>query len=710
MTESQDFIDPRDVIALLRRQLRLIAVVVAIFLALAFIYVTQATPLYTASALLKIDPQETNILDPMQVGNTNSSIESTRLETEVEILKSNSLVIKTIGKLDLVSSSEFGPSISLMDQFKAALGFDLPPAPTQDALMNASLSRVKDAMSVRRRGLTYIVSVGVTTSDPKLSAMVANTHAQTYIEDQISGRSNVSIASRDVLQSQLEAARKSLSESNDSLRDYISENLTRLAEESGNDRLLRIGEELKALNQPSSTLNAAQAALETKDWQTLAQTVGNNALLSIESQRQDLLTRLGTAKAGSDEAFNLTSGLERLEEQLKQRGEAAIAQMNNPEQARLALLDDAQNAVLESELSAGTLTDIYSLQQGAQIAQRQYDQLLTRIRDLETQAALQVANSRVVSQALAPNGPSFPNTKLTLAVALVLGLGVGIGIALLKEFYFGGITSAHQLENVLPVKVAGVIPNLPNAEVGESLADRVITEPMSPFSEAYRKLRASIDEELDEVEGSRVVLVTSAMAAEGKSTTALALARTYFAAGKSVLLIDADLRNPSLHKFFNAAPDGGLIDYLISETKPKSAEQSNDDNTVTNETALNKIYVQDPLCNFGVIIGQKKPNVPTDAPLQSTAFVNMVVQARKSFDFIIIDSAPLLPVVDTRYIAPHVDAAVMCVRYGVPSQTEVRSACDQLISASRGRAKTMAVLSCSESQNRTYRYDGYYGT
>ncbi|RPE62928.1 capsular exopolysaccharide synthesis family protein [Pacificibacter maritimus] len=706
MTDTQDFIDPRDVIALLRRQLRLIAVVTAIFVALAFIYVTQATPLYTASALLKIDPQETNILNPTQTGNTNSSIESTRLETEVEILKSSSLAIKTIEKLNLVSSSEFGPSISLTDKFKAALGFDLPPTPSQDALMNASIRRVKDAMSVRRRGLTYIVSVDVTTSDPKLSADVANAHAQTYIEDQISGRSDVSIASRDVLQSQLETARQSLSASNNSLREYISENLTRLAEESGNATLLQIGEQLQALGQPSETYTTAQIALETQDWQSLAQAVGDNAMMSIESQRQALLARLGTAEAGSDQAFDLTSGLERLEEQLKQRGAQAVANLDNSEQARFALLDDAQNAVLESELSAATLTDIYSLQQDAQIAQRQYDQLLSRIRDLETQAVLQVANSRVVSQALVPNGPSFPNKKLTLALALILGLGIGIGIALLKEFYFGGITSAHQLENVLPVKIAGAIPNLPNAEVGESLADRVITEPMSPFAEAYRKLRASIDEELDEVEGSKVILVTSALAAEGKSTSALALARTYFTAGKSVLLIDADLRNPSLHKFFNATPESGLIDYLIAQNKPKAA---NGDDVDADATTLNQFYVLDPLCNLGVIIGHKKPNVPTDAPLQSTAFIKMLKQARKSFDIIIVDSAPLLPVVDTRYIAPHVDAAVMCVRYGVPSQSEVRSASEQLMSASRGRAKTMAVLSCSESKSRTYGYDGYYG-
>ena len=427
MEESNDFIDLRELIVLLRRQLRLIAVITTIFLALAFVYVIQATPLYTASALIKVDPNETNVLDPTQGSNLNSSVESTRIETEVEILKSSSLAIKTIEQLDLVTSPEFGPSISLTDKFKAAFGFDLPPAPSADALMNSTLRKVDSSLSVRRRGLTYIVSVDVTTSDPEMSATVANTHAQTYIEDQISGRSDVSIASRDVLQGQLEAARLRLSDSNNSLREYIEVNLTRLAEESGNTALLEIGQQLQNLGATAQIFNAAQEAFQTQDWQTLAQSVGDNALASIEAQRQQLLRRLGTTEAGTSQAFDLTTALERLETELQERGSQVVAELESPEQARFTLLDKAQTAVLESELSAGTLTDIYSLQQDAQIAQRQYDQLLTRIRDLETQAVLQVANSRVVSQALVPNRASFPNKRLTLSLTLVLGLGVGIG-------------------------------------------------------------------------------------------------------------------------------------------------------------------------------------------------------------------------------------------------------------------------------------------
>ena len=231
---------------------------------------------------------------------------------------------------------------------------------------------------------------------------------------------------------------------------------------------------------------------------------------------------------------------------------------------------------------------------------------------------------------------------------------------------------------------------------------------MSPFAESYRKLRASIDEEIGDTEGGRIIMVTSAIPAEGKSTTALALARTYASAGKLTLLIDADLRNPSIHGYLGAEPETGLLEYLMDRTaRPKSA--SDQDTLLGNEEEVAQFYVVDPLTNAGVILGRKRSNVPTDAPLQSDVFAGLLNGARQSFDVIIVDTAPLVPVVDTRYVAPHVDAAVLCVRFGEATQAEVRGAYDQLAKAGRGKLKILSALSCFEGSNRSYRYDGYYG-
>lgn len=717
MENGQDFIDLRDIVSVLRRQIKLIAVTLVVILAVAFVYLTRATPLYTATALVKIDPQETNLLDPTQVSGTNSSVESTRIETEVEILKSDSLAIQTIQLLDLQSTPEFGPSLSITEKFKAAFGFELSAAPSGSDLMTGTIRAFKDSLSVRRRGLTYIVAVEVTTPNPDQSALIANTHAQAYIQDQITSRSSTSMASRDVLQGQLETARLRLANSNDALRNYIEVNVIRLAEETGNIELADIGRQLQdtsaQLGQFQTQLDSARLAYTAADWTSFADQIGNEALASLERQRQTLQRRLADAGEGTAEAFDLAQGLARLEEQLAAEGTLALGaletQMLEVQDNRIALIDEAQNAVLESELSASTLADIYSLQQEAGIAQRQYDQLLGRIRDLETQAVLQVANSRVVSEALEPSSPSYPNKKLVLALALVAGLGIGVGLALLKEFYFGGVTSSNQLQNILPIRLGGVIPKVNSTEVGEPLADRVVNDPMSPFAESYRKLRASIDEEIGDEGKGKVILVTSSIPAEGKSTTALALARTYAAAGKTTLLIDADLRNPSIHGFLAAESELGLLEFLLERMKISSAGGKDADRGIQDAPEIEKFYVLDPLTNAGIILGRKKSNVPTDAPLQSKAFLDLIRGAQNSFDIIIIDTAPLIPVVDTRYVAPHVDAALLCVRFGEATQSEVRGAFDQLAKATRGKAKMLSVLSCSETSNRGYRYDGYYG-
>ena len=117
----------------------------------------------------------------------------------------------------------------------------------------------------------------------------------------------------------------------------------------------------------------------------------------------------------------------------------------------------------------------------------------------------------------------------------------------------------------------------------------------------------------------------------------------------------------------------------------------------------------DPLSSLGIILGSRRANVPTDAPLQSDAFRALVDNARKAFDVVVIDSAPLIPVVDTQYIAPLVDAAVICVRFGESSQIELRTAYAQLRDTLPVGADVLSVLNCFEGGAQSYRYDGYYG-
>lgn len=708
---NEDIVDLREVFAILRRQLRLIVMTVVIVLALAFVFVIRTTPQYTAMALIRVNPQETNLLNPTVAAAANSNVETTQIETEVEILKSSRLALKTIETAKLHKSEEFGRSVGLFDKFRAVLGMELPPPPTGQALLNESLKKFDDALTVRRRGLTYLVGVQVTSTDPEQSANIANTHALTYIDAQVSSRIETSNNASKLLREERDKASQRLARSNESLRRYVADNIDRLSEEVGTEQLVvlkgQLGDVTGRLGELRQSLDAANTAIAQQNWSMLADRISDQALVTLEQEGQGLLRQLRGTGADSTTRVDLDRALADLDKRLQDRARTAVSDLKQDVQqvttVEAGILDEIQEAMAGRDLSSRTVTEIYGLNRDAIAAQQLYDKVISRLRDLEAQAVVKIADSRMISEALVPSQPSYPNKTLVLAMALTLASVLGVGLALLKEFYYGGVTSANQLGNIVPVKVGAVVPKLSYQQGRDTLADKVSKEPMTQFAEAFRKLRASVDQALRDRTGGAVVLVTSAIPAEGKSTTALSLARTYALAGKRTLLIDADLRNPSIHQFIREEPGMGLLEYLQAG-QPTAADPD-----AKGTDPAEEFYVLDPLSRLGIILGSRRANVPTDAPLQSDAFRDLVANARSAFDVVVIDSAPLIPVVDTQYIAPLVDAAVICVRFGEASQVELRTAYAQLRDTLPVEADVLSVLNCFEGGVQSYRYDGYYG-
>lgn len=720
MTAPQILPDARDNDALdivrflivLRRQLRLILVSALVVVVFALVYVTRATPVYTATALIRIDPEERNLLDPsLSSAGGNASLDSTRIETEVEILKSDQLLLQTIETLSLFETPEFSPQLSYLERAKAALGMDPGPMRTGAQLLRSTLSTLRKSVVIRRRGLTYIVSVQATSPSQEQAAQIANAHAQTYIDDQMQARLGGVLAARDILTSQLEAAQGRLTSSNAALGSYIEDNVLELARDSGDPELARIGRELQAttgnLTRLQDLQDSARLARDAEDWTRLAGTLEDAALAALEGQRQALRQRLEQSASDGPERFDLQASLDALDAQLRSQSDQALravdTRLQSSRDTRLTLLDAAQAQLAAVALSAGALSDIYALQQEAGIAQRQYDQLLARLRELETQASLQLPSSRIVSTALVPTRPSAPNAKLILTLAAFVGAALGVGLALLKEFAFGGITSALQLANVVGAPVGAAIPQVKSGGAGQGVADQVHAAPMSRFSEELRKLRAAVDLRLRARQGAdgACVLVTSALPSEGKSTVALSLARTYAAAGRRVLLIDCDLRNPSLHKLLGRAPEVGLMDHLLEAQGAQVGQRDASDPSA--------FYVDDPKSGAYVILGRRLSDVPTDAPIQSHALSTLLATARGSFDLVIVDSAPILPVVDTRYLASEADLTVLCVRFAQTSQTELRAAVSVLNDTMRPEAPMVTVLNGADGDAAPSAYDAYYG-
>jgi capsular exopolysaccharide synthesis family protein len=237
---------------------------------------------------------------------------------------------------------------------------------------------------------------------------------------------------------------------------------------------------------------------------------------------------------------------------------------------------------------------------------------------------------------------------------------------------------------------------------GSSVAQMVTRSPLSVFAEAVRRIRISVDQAVrrarhavPERRGGVVIMITSAAPNEGKTTIALSLARAYALSGNATLLIDGDLRKPSVHRQLEVEPATALVDYL------DSAE---------GEPSFPSLTIADPDSTARVIVGSRRSDIATDQMVSGSRFARLLEAARKSFDVVILDTPPIGPIVDGLYAAEHVDVLVFVVRWASTSQQDARSAVAALMQAKRPETEILAVLNQQDSARTrySYKYSSYY--
>ena len=293
--------------------------------------------------------------------------------------------------------------------------------------------------------------------------------SQAYIDLQITAKTDAALASRDVLQAQIDRARGQLSQSEANFDRFIDDNLDRLEQEIGTEEFSNLRQAYQDARDNSlaaqSRLQTAQAALDRRNWDGLLDTLSSEAMTSLDRQRREIRDRLSGTTPGSTQAVNLRASLLEIETELERTANDNLTALTALETTLAGLRENSaslqgnlRTALLQGNLSPDSLSQIYALQQEADIAQRQYRTLLTRMRDLEAQAQVQVADSRIVSPAIAPLHPSAPKTGLLLGLAILAALAVGTGLALLYEYVVGGVVSQQQLNNVLPVRALATVP------------------------------------------------------------------------------------------------------------------------------------------------------------------------------------------------------------------------------------------------------------
>lgn len=698
-------IDFKAVFGLLRRQFRLIATTMAVVVGVAIITAFALPSIYSASALILVDPRATNLLDPDT--SLNGGADSARIDSEVELARSDNVLVRTIAEEQLTQDREFGASpgfwARMVDTLRPGDAQSIP----QEEALHQTLDRLRPAVSVNRRGLTHLIAIEVRAREPAKAALIANGLAKAYIADQLAAKVEAMLLSRDVLEARVTRARDAIVASEAAFDTFITDQTERIAAAGGSANLTATQAQLQQLTatrtRSSDLVNLVETSLDTGDWETIATSLPTS-LGDLGLRYGETLRNLETQTVGSPAETSLRSELTRIEQQLRESTDMQLTALRSSLQEAQAQEEDLRRTlreqILDSNLPPDTLARLYELKQNAELARGQHQTLLSRIQDVEAQADLQLADSRIVSPALAPQSPASPNRTLMVALAGLAGLGLGIGLAFLYENLVGGFTDEAQVEAVLHAPVAATVPLEANQPGQQSLADMVVTAPLSAFAESVRRMRVGVQAALGAPpNGSvdcKVIMVTSTAPGEGKTTLALALARSYALFGQRTLLIDCDLRQPSIHRHLGQNPAHGLFEYLSAGT--------------IGDIDPGSILSRDALTSVTVIVGTQASDQPTDRLLAGPIFQRLIETARTGFDVIVLDTPPIGPVVDDLYIAPLADAAVFVTQWASTSQQEARKSLATLRSALPSKAAVVAVLNQQDEKQRTYgqSYSGYF--
>lgn len=366
---------------------------------------------------------------------------------------------------------------------------------------------------------------------------------------------------------------------------------------------------------------------------------------------------------------------------------------------KAAVREEAMLQARVSEIKAEILdmqsrsTDYQTLKRDVETNGELYDGLLQRMREVGVASGIGTNNISVVDKAEVAQAPFKPNLKKNLMIALVLGLFGGIGLAFLFDHLDDTIKSGDDLEKLTGLAVLGIIPEVnKQKDRVESVALMSVEDPTSNVAEAYRSIRTALT--FASATGSpKVLQVTSSAAGEGKTTTALSMAIAYTQAGSKVLMVDCDLRNPTLHKELNLANDVGLTNYLAAGFKPSDVVQ---------KATISNLWV--------LPTGPIPPN-PAEL-LSSGKMLDFVTTAAGRFDMVIIDSPPVLGLADALVIASMAEATMLVVDAGVTRTGSIEGSLKRL---RRTRANVIGTVLTKYGQGSSgYGYDyqysyNYYG-
>jgi capsular exopolysaccharide synthesis family protein len=720
----------------IRRHLRVVIGMVAAALLLTAIHLIGATPIYTAETTIMIEPNAdtgSSTLESLIEIEAAAANADQYYKTQCAILESHNLAAQVVSELELERDPVFGgragAQASVLEQWWSGWLTELRvtaaprPGTTRNSTADAPAASVPPSLvraylqmlKVTPVPDTNLVKISFETPDPALSARLANAHVLAYEELQRRQRGDQTETAQRFLRDKLVGIKDELEKSEAALNDYrrakgIIPGLISLDGKDAVvlDRLADLSKDLTQAQVARIALEAKVQSIDKHDYASIPEVAQNVTIEDLQKQLDELYGEAAALESQFKPDYPPLAKLQAQIGAVEARYRAAISEVVNGIQAEYREAVEKENE-LQAEMGRQRIETLNLNDAAAQYAilQREvdtnrelYNAVLTRMKDVAVQSGADQTNVAVINSAERPSAPTSPRKLRDLMLALVTGLSGGIALAFLLEFFDSTLKNPEEAESYLKLPTLGVVPEiaqvkgstygsgaLPVARTPAAIPhayDLVLAHgSYSQLGEAYRNLRTALL--LSRAGGPPgTILITSATSREGKTVTAVNLSVMLAQLGVT-LLIDADLRRARCHRVLGLDNHRGLTEVLTGALELSGAIEP---------TGID--------CFDLLGAGSAPPN-PTEL-LGSSKMIDLLTELRGRYQYVVIDSSPVLPVSDALLLAHAVDGVVVVASGAATPRQQVRSACTRVGNA-RGKILGL-VLNRVHAQSADYY--GYY--
>ncbi|WP_114835790.1 polysaccharide biosynthesis tyrosine autokinase [Agrobacterium tumefaciens] len=693
---TAEFIDIDAALAIIRRQWRIVLAAIAVAGAIGLAFAATAVPVYSATATLLIDRNNSQIVE--QLSTIGGVIEDeASILSQVEVLQSETIGLAVVDSLKLTENQEFRATrasllSSIFGTIRSLVNVSqwFSPAKKESVIDDGTLKRslsdqLLNGLSVKRIGRTYALELTYNSTSPVLAAQIVNAVASAYLLDKLNSKYEATRRASDWLSDRIAELRQRALDTDLAVQKFRAEhNLI----STGNNSLLsdqQLAESNSALILAQSETAKARARVQriehilaTDDVDGVVTDILDSSVANdlrkkyLESSKieAEITRRLGSNHIQAVRLRNEMQEYRRLMfQEISRIAQSYKSDLEVSEAKEKSLAESVAKATDISNSASETQVQLRELQREAETYKNMYQTFLQRYQEAMQQQSFPVTEARVISKAMPPRIPSKPNKPIILALFMIMGAAAGGGIAMFREFRDRFFRTGEQVRDVLGLEFLGntpLIPNKPTTEAPESghpgltlptsVARYAVDHPLSSFAETLRSTRLAIDLGISAKSGARIVGVISALPSEGKSTISINLAQLLAGQGARVLLLDADIRNPGATRAMARRASEGLLEVLLEGR------------------SVQDVLLRDEKTKLAFLPTVVKQRVPHSSELLTSAQMHkLLAEASNAFDYIIVDLPPLGPVVDARAMAGRIDGFIFVTEWGKTARRAVRN-------------------------------------